>query len=59
MSELKKQKTVNNALLSALFAHRVLYGALALCHASGCIVTEKPELYGPMAILYGILSLRG
>lgn len=59
MFELTKLKTVGNALIGAVFAHRVLYAALALCHASGCIVTEKPELYGPMAVLYGILSLRG
>ena len=59
MFELTKWKTVLKTLVSAVFAHRVLYAALAICHASGCVVTEKPELYGPMAILYGILSLRG
>lgn len=45
-------------VVGAMFAHRVLYGALAVCHASGCVVTEKPELYGPMAILYGLLLVR-
>ena len=59
MFELKKTWTEGKSLLSAVFAHRVLYAALAFCHASGCLVTEKPELYGPMAVLYGILSVRG
>lgn len=58
MFELHKLKTIGKALLRAVLAHRVLYAALAFCHASGCIVTEKPELYGPMAVLYGILSVR-
>ncbi|WP_425091084.1 hypothetical protein [Tropicimonas sp. S265A] len=59
MFELKKQNTNAKAFLSAVFSHRVLYASLAFCHASGCVVTEKPELYGPMAVLYGILSVRG
>ncbi len=58
MFELHRLKTIAKAVLSAIFAHRVLYAALAFCHASGCIVTEKPELYVPMAMLYGILSVR-
>lgn len=59
MFELQQLKAVVRFVLNALFAHRALYAALAICHASGCLVTEKPQLYGPMAVLYGILSLRG
>ena len=59
MFEPTKLKKIVKEIWEAVCAHRVLYAALAICHASGCVVTEKPELYGPMAILYGILSLRG
>ena len=37
--------------------HRVIYLSLAICHLSGCFITEKPELYGPMAVLYGLLVI--
>ena len=59
MFELKKLKTIVKSVLGALLAHRVLYAALSLCYASGCVVTEKPELYGPLAFIHGLLTLRG
>lgn len=39
--------------------HRAVYAGLAISHGSGCIITEKPELYGPMALLYSLLALKG
>jgi hypothetical protein len=39
--------------------HRVIYAGLAVCHSSGCFLTGKPELYGPMAVLYAILAVKG
>jgi hypothetical protein len=44
---------------SVLFCHRALYAGLAGCHGAACWLTDKPELYGPMALLYAILALRG
>ena len=46
-------------LFALLFCHRVIYAGLSACHGAGCLITEKPELYGPMAVLYAILALRG
>ncbi len=43
---------------AALLGHRAIYTGLAACHASGCVITDKPELYAPMAILYALLALR-
>ena len=43
----------------ALYCHRAIYVGLACCHGSGCILTGKPELYGPMAVLYALLALKG
>ncbi|MEM0908603.1 MAG: hypothetical protein AAGJ94_14640 [Pseudomonadota bacterium] len=39
--------------------HRAIYGALSACHGSGCVITDKPELYAPMALLYAVLAVRG
>jgi len=41
------------------FCHRAIYGALAACHGLGSVITDKPELYGPMAMLYAIHAIRG
>lgn len=46
-------------VIGILLCHRAIYTGLSVCHGSGCIITEKPELYGPMAVLYAILALRG
>ena len=46
-------------LYALLVCHRVIYAGLATCHGLGCLITDKPELYGPMAVLYVILALRG
>ena len=60
MSELlTKLKMRVLKLCALLLCHRVIYAGLCACHASGCLITGKPELYGPMAILYAILALRG
>jgi len=42
-----------------LLHHRAIYAGLSACHGWGCLLTGKPELYGPMAVLYAILALRG
>ena len=42
-----------------LISHRAIYIGLSACHVSGCLITGKPELYGPMAVLYAIFVLRG
>lgn len=39
--------------------HRSLYAALSASHGMGCVITNKPELYGPMAALYVILAFKG
>lgn len=63
MFELKTRlKTWKARLLwiaGMLFCHRMIYTGLSLCHISGCMITEKPQLYGPMAVLYAILAVRG
>ncbi len=48
-----------NRIAGFLLCHRAIYAALACCHGSGCFLTGKPELYGPMALLYMILAIRG
>lgn len=55
-------ETLKNGVASfcAIFlCHRAIYAGLSVCHGSGCVLTEKPELYGPMAALYAILALKG
>ena len=59
MTTIQRLKDKIAALADVLFCHRAIYAGLSLCHGSACIVTEKPELYGPMAALYAILALRG
>lgn len=60
MFELTKTwKTKLLSVCAAVFCHRAIYAGLSACHGSGCLITEKPELYGPMAVLYAILALRG
>lgn len=56
---LKMWKTKLMTACSILLCHRAIYAGLCACHGSGCWVTGKPELYGPMAVLYAILALRG
>ncbi|MGZ0189685.1 MAG: hypothetical protein ACKVH0_17055 [Alphaproteobacteria bacterium] len=63
MVELKKRLTILKTtvmhLLPVLPRHRIIYLGLATCHGSGSLITQKPEFYGPMAVLYAILALRG
>jgi hypothetical protein len=39
-------------LLGCDVASRFSYAALSACHSAGCFLTEKPELYGPIALVY-------
>lgn len=60
MNELKNTLKTNAAnLCLALVCHRAIYAGLSVCHGAGCMLTGKPELYGPMAILYAILAVKG
>lgn len=56
---LTKLKTLALMLCATLFCHRAIYAGLSCCHGAGCWLTDKPELYGPMAALYAILAFRG
>ncbi|MEM7529607.1 MAG: hypothetical protein AAF416_18380 [Pseudomonadota bacterium] len=56
---LKTWRTRLRTAFAFVFCHRAIYAGLSACHGSGCLITEKPELYGPMAVLYAILALRG
>ncbi|MEM1345916.1 MAG: hypothetical protein AAGI34_15230 [Pseudomonadota bacterium] len=56
---LKRLRERAEKICATLFCHRMLHGGLSLCHGAGCWVTDKPELYGPMAVLYAILTVRG
>lgn len=60
MSELLKI-TLKKAqsMFAALVCHRAIYAGLSACHGSGCLITDKPELYGPIALLYAVLAARG
>jgi hypothetical protein len=60
MFELRtKLKSCVLMLCASMFRHRVIYAGLSGCHGAGCWITDKPELYGPIALLYAILALRG
>lgn len=63
MFELKKKlnelKTYCLLQVQQLFCHRMISAGLSVCHGAGCLITEKPYLYGPMALLYAIEALRG
>jgi len=58
-SRLENLKTAINQHCERVLCHRVIYAGLSLCHGSGCVITDKPELYAPMAALYAILIWRG
>jgi len=45
--------------VGVLTCHRALYLGLSGCHGMGCWITGKPELYGPMALLYGVMAWKG
>lgn len=59
LKTLSNWKNRAGPIAKALVCHRAIYAGLALCHGSGCFLTEKPELYGPMALFYTVLALRG
>lgn len=63
MSEPTKRKLNFNTLVANLvegmLCHRAIYVGLAITHGSGCILTDKPELYAPIALLYTVLAFRG
>ncbi|MFZ5964606.1 hypothetical protein ACOXXX_16795 [Thalassococcus sp. BH17M4-6] len=52
-------KTLIAKAAAMLTCHRALYSGLSLCHANGCLLTDYPALYAPMAVLYAALALRG
>lgn len=56
---LKNVETWAQLVCAKLFCHRAIYAGLSGCHGAACWLTKKPELYGPMAVLYAILALRG
>jgi hypothetical protein len=39
--------------------HRMIYAGLSVCHGLACVLTDKPEVYGPMALLYLMLVAKG
>jgi hypothetical protein len=47
------------ALWARITTHRALYAGLSMAHAQGCWLTEYPQLYAPMAVLYAVLAWRG
>ena len=59
MFELKSLKARAATFAKILFCHRAIYAGLAVIHASGCGLTDKPALYGPLALLYAILASKG
>lgn len=52
-------KVLISTFTGILLCHRAIYAGMALFHGWGCILADTPELYGPMAILYAILALKG
>ena len=56
---LNQLKKTLKTLAAIALGHRVIYGLLSFAHANGCVMTDYPELYAPMAALYAILAWRG
>jgi len=56
---LNSLKAAITSIVRRLLCHRMIYAGLAVCHAFGCVITGKPELYGSMAVLYAILAVLG
>jgi hypothetical protein len=46
-------------VMGTLLSHRALYAGLCACHVWAAVVTLKPGAYGPMAVLYLLLAVRG
>lgn len=44
-------------LLGCDVASRLSYGVLSACHSAACFLTEKPELYGTIALVYFIRAV--
>ena len=42
-----------------LLSHHSLYGGLSGSHLWGALLTGKPEVYLPMAVLYLVLAVKG
>ncbi len=60
MAELvTKMEVIKSNVHALMTCHRLVYTGLSFCHASGCWIAGKPELYAPMAILYAVLAVRG
>ncbi len=38
---------------------RAIYAGLSFCHVLACVLTDKPHLYGPLALLYLMLCVKG
>jgi len=47
---------LKKAILRVL-THRSLHLGLSACHLSAAALTGKPEVYGPMAVLYLLLAV--
>ncbi|MEO9682816.1 MAG: hypothetical protein ABJF86_13230 [Tateyamaria sp.] len=46
-------------LMNICLCHRAMYGSLSASHGWAAWVTEKPEVYVPMLLLYAVLAVRG
>lgn len=57
MFEHLKRKAVEAAY--KVLSHRVIYGGLSACHGMAALITDKPEVYWPIAALYSLLVVRG
>lgn len=55
---LSRLKVKLKKIVAVLLCHRALYAFLSFCHANGCMMTDYPELYAPMAVAYAIMALR-
>jgi len=52
---LKRLKTIGMKLTS----HSALYAGLCASHIWAAVSTGKPEIYGVMAVIYGVLAIKG
>ena len=44
--------------IADILSHRWIYALLAILHGAGCFLTQHPEIYGPMAVLYAALAIK-
>lgn len=53
-----KLKTIVQRYYPILLSNRTIYAGLTVCHGVAASVTEKPEIYVPMAMLYALKTLK-